>query len=72
MPWTLGNECAGEVVSLGEGVDEATVGFKVGDKVAVSLSKILLVACYDIRVIARLTLALSLGSRSTSIALPPR
>lgn len=34
MPWTLGNECAGEVVALGEGVDEAEVGFKVGDKVA--------------------------------------
>lgn len=35
MPWTLGNECAGEVVALGDGVDAATVGFKVGDKVAV-------------------------------------
>ncbi|GAA5884031.1 hypothetical protein JCM16303_001367 [Sporobolomyces ruberrimus] len=34
MPWTLGNECAGEVVALGDGVDAATVGFKVGDKVA--------------------------------------
>ncbi|GAA5947829.1 hypothetical protein JCM3765_001101 [Sporobolomyces pararoseus] len=34
MPWTLGNECAGEVVALGEGVNETEVGFKVGDKVA--------------------------------------
>ncbi|GAA5905664.1 quinone oxidoreductase family protein [Sporobolomyces salmoneus] len=34
MPWTLGNECAGEVVALGEGVDPTSVGFNVGDKVA--------------------------------------
>ncbi|GAA5837222.1 hypothetical protein JCM3766R1_002166 [Sporobolomyces carnicolor] len=34
MPWTLGNECAGEIVSLGEDVDPAAVGFNVGDKVA--------------------------------------
>ncbi|GAA6061498.1 hypothetical protein JCM10212_000202 [Sporobolomyces blumeae] len=30
MPWTLGNECAGEVVAVGEG----TEAFKVGDRVA--------------------------------------
>lgn len=36
MPRVLGNESAGEVVAVGEGVDEATYGFKVGDKVAVS------------------------------------
>ncbi|KAL8283230.1 hypothetical protein RQP46_006008 [Phenoliferia psychrophenolica] len=34
MPYVLGNESSGEVVALGEGVDEATFGYKVGDKVA--------------------------------------
>ena len=34
MPYILGNESAGEVVAVGEGVDESTYGFKVGDKVA--------------------------------------
>ncbi|GAA5932828.1 hypothetical protein JCM1841_005442 [Sporobolomyces salmonicolor] len=34
MPYILGNESAGTVVAVGEGVDEATYGFKVGDKVA--------------------------------------
>ncbi|KAK4701358.1 NADPH:quinone reductase, partial [Phenoliferia sp. Uapishka_3] len=33
MPHILGNESSGEVVAVGEGVDEATFGFKVGDKV---------------------------------------
>lgn len=32
MPYILGNECAGTVAALGEGVND----FKVGDKVAVS------------------------------------
>lgn len=35
MPYTLGNECAGKVVAIGEGVDEAKLGYKVGDNVAV-------------------------------------
>lgn len=34
IPFTLGNESAGEVVAVGEGVE----GFKAGDKVAVSAS----------------------------------
>ncbi|POY72962.1 hypothetical protein BMF94_3948 [Rhodotorula taiwanensis] len=34
LPYILGNESAGEVVAVGEGVDEATYGYKVGDKVA--------------------------------------
>lgn len=35
MPYILGNECAGEVVAVGDNVDEKTFGYKVGDKVAV-------------------------------------
>ncbi|SCV67091.1 BQ2448_5737 [Microbotryum intermedium] len=35
MPYVLGNESAGVVVALGEGVTEASHDFKVGDKVAV-------------------------------------
>ena len=34
MPYILGNESAGQVVAVGQGVDESTYGFKVGDKVA--------------------------------------
>ncbi|GAA5988645.1 hypothetical protein JCM10908_003654 [Rhodotorula pacifica] len=34
LPYILGNESAGEVVAVGDGVDEATYGYKVGDKVA--------------------------------------
>ncbi|ORY57693.1 hypothetical protein BCR35DRAFT_309589 [Leucosporidium creatinivorum] len=34
MPYTLGNESAGVVVAVGDGVDEATYGYKVGDRVA--------------------------------------
>ncbi|BGP58665.1 hypothetical protein JCM8202_006359 [Rhodotorula sphaerocarpa] len=34
MPYILGNECAGEVVAVGDNVDEKTFGYKVGDKVA--------------------------------------
>ena len=35
MPYTLGNECAGKAVAIGEGVDEAKLGYKIGDNVAV-------------------------------------
>jgi len=38
MPYTLGNESAGVVVAVGEGVDEATSGYKVGDRVVVRLA----------------------------------
>ncbi|SGY38532.1 BQ5605_C003g02044 [Microbotryum silenes-dioicae] len=34
MPYILGNESAGVVIALGEGVTEASHGFKIGDKVA--------------------------------------
>lgn len=37
MPYILGNECAGEVVAVGDNVDEKTFGYKVGDMVAVGL-----------------------------------
>lgn len=35
MPFILGNESAGTVVAVGEGVDCATYGFSIGDRVAV-------------------------------------
>lgn len=35
MPFILGNESAGTVVAVGEGVDSATYGFTIGDRVAV-------------------------------------
>lgn len=38
MPCTLGNESAGVVVAVGDGVDEATYGYRVGDRVAVRLA----------------------------------